>query len=270
VTRTNERGEPYLEGEALRQWRLPFDGQCWVCGSTDLSSEHKFKRSDLRSMGAGDLFWTDGQSFQQLRSTNDKRARFRVNNLCKRCNNERSQPADRAWQQFSTFVAGNWARLGSVAALDMAQVYGAVDADNGSLLLRQYVVRHLGCRISEAGFAVPDDLRNYLSGAEPPTVAICLFYSHERAGLMGPLPDDGTLSHLSIGPMLGELSKSLGRGRVFYTEICVGPVGALVKWSDNEPVGTSFGNWANLYSRVDLPYPDLHEPWPSYSGREGV
>lgn len=266
----NESGVPYLEGEALHQWRQPFNGRCWVCGSSDLSSEHKFKRTDLRSMRSDDILWTDGQTWQQLRSTNDKRARFRINNLCQRCNNSCSQAADRAWQQFSAFVAEHWRQLATVAALDLASVYGPQRASEGSALLRKYVVRHFGCRISEAGFAVPEDLRTYLNGAPPLTVAICLFYSHERAALMWRRPDDGTPGPLSIGPVAGYIGKSLNRPTALFTEICVGPVGALIKWSDSEPVGTSFESWATLYPRAALPYPEIHEPCPPLVGEDGV
>ncbi|WP_051121989.1 hypothetical protein [Nocardia sp. 348MFTsu5.1] len=259
----NEHGEVYVAGAELSEFKHEFDGRCWWCGAEKVTSEHKFKRSDLKALGDDALLWTDGVEWQQLRSSGDRRARHNQKNLCSRCNNERSQPADRAWQALSEYTFENWVTMGGRDTLDLGELYGdhPLELSRQALELQQYVVRQLGCRISNDGFRVPDDIRSYLdSGANNGSLGICLFYSHERAALMD---RQAPITMLSIGPLIATISKSKRIPTALVTEICVGPVGALVKWSSDEPVGgTIASRFANVYSRAGLPYLEIHQPWP--------
>ena len=45
--------------------------------------------------------------------------------LCARCNNERSQPVDRAWDAFTTYLAANEPQIVASRSIDLASVYGA-------------------------------------------------------------------------------------------------------------------------------------------------
>ena len=45
----------------------------------------QIKRTDFRRIGDDELMWTDGTGWQHLRSSIDRRARFRVKNLCANC-----------------------------------------------------------------------------------------------------------------------------------------------------------------------------------------
>ncbi len=95
-------------------------GTCWWCGATANSREHKFKRSDLARMrGPKGLIWGDstGESRAVRSDRRSSLVKFEAN-LCSTCNNARSQPFDRAYDEFSDYAWNNSRALATREALD--------------------------------------------------------------------------------------------------------------------------------------------------------
>lgn len=78
--------------------------------------------------------------------------------LCAKCNNERTQPYDRAWETLSRYLRENWQTISKARKIDLSKVFpGAVARQ--SLNVHLYFVKLFGCRIAEAN--VPISIRKF-------------------------------------------------------------------------------------------------------------
>jgi len=129
-------------------------GTCWWCGSPANSREHKFKRTDIeREFGRGP--YRDGQtlvkhSYDRRPSdvTGSKSKAFKFEPMmCARCNGERSQPFDAAYDQFMDYLADNEAAVLTSGDVSLRVVFGA-EWESKSLDLARYFVKHICCRLA--------------------------------------------------------------------------------------------------------------------------
>lgn len=73
--------------------------------------------------------------------------------MCAKCNNERTQPYDRAWETLSQYLRYNWASINKARRVDLSKVFpGAVARQ--SLNVHLYFVKLFGCRIVEANVPI--------------------------------------------------------------------------------------------------------------------
>lgn len=121
------------------------------------------KASDLRSyfgkvtQQSPIYFHSDQRRNVPVGSIKSNRLRSRAQ-LCARCNNDRTQPYDRAWEALSRRLRENWAAISKARKVDLSRVFpGAVGRQ--SLNVHLYFVKLFGCRIVEAG--VPIDIRKF-------------------------------------------------------------------------------------------------------------
>jgi len=153
-----------------RLGRADYGGTCWWCGNPANSREHRFKRSDLvTQFGTGSYLESGGVvrgregRLQEVQGPNAKAVKF-APSLCEACNTARSQPSDRAYEQFIAYVVASEDAILRSSAIDLRDVYGR-DWRGGAIDFTRYIAKHAGCRLAEAGVAVPADLRFFLSGA---------------------------------------------------------------------------------------------------------
>lgn len=176
--------------EHLRQ---PHNGLCWWCGAIATTSEHKYKRSDLRLLGgSGQVHWgTDPSQPFLVRSTRkDPLVRF-SKSLCANCNNARSQPFDRAYDIFRDYVWANLDLLWYQDGLDMRAIYGPKWLEQEFNLAR-YFVKHFGCRLVDEGVPPPHELAQFLDGAPSiPGVHLALAVQEDRFGPCQAMRADG-------------------------------------------------------------------------------
>jgi len=92
-------------------YTAPTSGLCWWCeGAPADSREHKLKRTDLvRQFGPGPynelISARDGRS-RNIQGPNSVLAKFKAT-MCAKCNNQRSQPLDLAYDQFTGYIHEN-------------------------------------------------------------------------------------------------------------------------------------------------------------------
>ena len=159
--------------------RRSYEGVCPWCGGPAGSSEHRHKRTDVvREFGRGPYAGSDavvigrgGGSAGPVREIDvqgpgSKQLTWR-DNLCARCNNERSQPYDNAQTRFHEFIAANEATILRTRSFSLSEVYGSRWRDERDNLLRYYV-KHVVCRVAAAGVLVTPDLTRYLDGGPSP------------------------------------------------------------------------------------------------------
>ncbi|MBT1065489.1 hypothetical protein KJY73_18020 [Bowmanella sp. Y26] len=137
--------------------------QCWMCGSPADSAEHKFKKADLvRAHGKGPykgdraLALVVAGSQKLIRGSNSNALKY-AKNLCSNCNNARSQPWDRAYDQLIDWVFGNEAEVLSKRFIDFSSVFGA-DFEDSQRNVYKYYAKSFGCRLVDAGHSVPVDV----------------------------------------------------------------------------------------------------------------
>lgn len=132
---------------------------CWICGADAMTGEHIVKASTMR-----DLF---GEVTQQrplyhssarrrnrrLQSINSKLLKLDV--LCAPCNNSLTQPFDRAWDVFWTYLNENGHSLSTGNFVRFYRVFN-YQARREAVNLHLYVVKLFGC--VAASFSIPLDI----------------------------------------------------------------------------------------------------------------
>lgn len=136
--------------------------KCWVCSEEARTGEHTIKRSDLRA-----IFGHVSQDRPLYRHT-DKKRNVPVKGLnvellksggllCAHCNNQRTQPFDRAWERFSAALRAK-SVIRSGERIDLSKVFpGSVK--NSMLHVHLYFVKLFGCLIAEN--SLPIDITGF-------------------------------------------------------------------------------------------------------------
>ena len=143
--------------------------ECWICGSTNLSDEHKIKSSDLRRNygkkykdGKNELIYFCGNSEgQELINYKDDKLKF-LNCICTECNNNVTKPHDNAYDKFIKYVSSNYYEIVSNMKINFKEIY----RDEYSLEKRnlyKYFAKHAGCKIVTGGIPYDvSDLREFI------------------------------------------------------------------------------------------------------------
>lgn len=126
---------------------------CWICGDIADSGEHLVKASDLRS-----IFGHVSQDRPLFFHTENRRNQFvkgiKANilksaaRICTECNNQRTQPYDRAWERLSQYLRLRNQPLRVGNRIHLHKVFpGAVQIS--MLRVHLYFVKRFGCEIAE-------------------------------------------------------------------------------------------------------------------------
>jgi hypothetical protein len=152
--------------------RYDYAGRCWWCGLPADSREHRYKKSDVvREFGKGP--WQGNESLLRITAGSNRHQRIQGPNadglkfgtsLCQACNNRRSQPFDRAYDTFASYVSQNEAKILRLGFISLRRVFGrAWRADRDNVV--RFYVKHIGCRFAEDGVQVPQSFIEYLDGS---------------------------------------------------------------------------------------------------------
>ncbi len=149
---------------------LRFQKKCWWCGSPATTREHKYKKSQLKRNFSSTfdcremLSWFSGKKTRGVQGLNSKRLKFSAL-LCKNCNNQRSQPFDRAYDDFMSHVDNNSSEIIKKESIDLEDIYhDRVKQQFASLL--GYLVKHISCRLAESDYGIPGNFINFLNGKD--------------------------------------------------------------------------------------------------------
>lgn len=132
---------------------------CWICGAPADSAEHMVKSSDFRAQFGRvtqhkPVFRHSAQERnQRIRGANAEIMKFKPS-LCSTCNNTRTQPHDRAWEQLSYTLRKQAPPLVRGSALPLAQAFGA-NAARAMTEVHLYFVKLFGCYAVEGGVPLP-------------------------------------------------------------------------------------------------------------------
>lgn len=204
----------------------------------------------------------------KVKGTNSKRVKFQKS-LCAPCNNARSQTFDVAYSELSDFVHDHGDVLYKVRNLDMTRVYSTADARQKILDLARYLMKFLGCRIDEAGFVVPQQIRDFCDGADyMPNVEIAFYRDQSLERYRRAMTADNVrafpLYHSGLQAMLDRATMLPWST---YGESIIGNIGVVYGWNARlpEPASPFYQSTrVPLHDRPRLPFEELYAEWPEY------
>ncbi len=173
---------------ALEHLRVPASDLCWWCGDVATTEEHRFKawtlrrvaRSDDGTIAPSNVFKKSSDYEGTLQSLK-KGAQIRWRkNLCANCNNTKSQPFDRAYDHFESFLVENIDEISAWDRLDWQAVYGS-DWRERARNLARYFGKQLGCMLATHQLPVPEELIEFLNGSERCPSVCFMLYTNPRA-----------------------------------------------------------------------------------------
>lgn len=150
--------------------------KCWICEADANSGEHLVKASDIRA-----IFGSVSQSKPLFLHTEQRRNRsvkgIKANflksraRICAKCNNQLTQPHDRAWERLSRHLRSREPILRARDLIRLHKVFPGT-VKRSMLGVHLYFVKAFGCQIAEHN--VPIDLppfsRALLQGIPHPNV----------------------------------------------------------------------------------------------------
>ena len=153
--------------------------KCWICGEDANSGEHLIKASDLKSL-FGQVtnrsplyFHSDAVRNQPIQGLKSDKLKF-SSRICARCNNQRTQTHDHAWETLSNYIRSRQPPIqrGTVVRLDKA-FPGSVR--QSMLDVHLFFLKLFGCLIVE--HSIPMDIAPFseaiLHGTAPLEVQAC-------------------------------------------------------------------------------------------------
>lgn len=252
----DERRGPLARDPALDRWRHPPSDRCWWCGDAATTQEHRFKHSSLRRVATQDgkvspanVFKKSGDYEGLLRSlSKGSQVRWRKN-LCAPCNNSRSQLFDQAYDHFEAFVVHHDDTMGQWRRLDWTAVYGEL-WQKGARDLARYFAKQFGCMLAGQDLHVPQDLIDFLSGADRcPSICFMVYLNWRGIDghkMMRRHGGQGLTSF--IGLLESPAWTDAGRLRRIVYGYHIGYVWLMADWT----VDTDRGSWFE-YPSIDLP-----------------
>jgi hypothetical protein len=139
--------------------------RCWICGEPADSGEHMIKASDLRALFANVTqktpiyFHNSERRNQAVGGIKSDKLKYR-SRVCSKCNNERTQPHDRAWEQLSGYLRSRQPPLQKGTRVRLNRVFPGT-AKRSMLGVHLYFVKLFGCLIAE--HSIPLDLSAFSS-----------------------------------------------------------------------------------------------------------
>lgn len=161
-----------------------YQDRCWWCDSPATTKEHKFKKTDVKRLfrsdfeGKGRPSILRGSKLFTVQGPNSDEIKYERPNLCARCNNERSQPFDRAYDSALENLLSNPAQLLEEDHIDFAKVFPQQDATRGKLMFLRYIAKHACCRFANAGIRISSPLIDFLDQKTDRLIHLCIHFCY--------------------------------------------------------------------------------------------
>jgi hypothetical protein len=198
---------------------------CCLCGATEnLSGEHKIKASAIRAEFGTDkiVIGRFGESVENVRNVQgpkSKNLHFQAK-ICRKCNSERTQAADREFDKFHMLV-----RAKLEAGEDPASVFELNHYAEGSspyLNVFRYFAKLLCCHIGDAKGPRPVRLARF---AISELDANCVWLSIDRDVVHQEFSQvHGELQYVAHGGLVVYGHKKTGGATGFHSTLTIGPV----------------------------------------------
>lgn len=167
ILRASRNGRSHIE--TLGYKNNMTNDKCWICGNLADTAEHTVKKSDLIRMSGSKIF---GKHNRLVKHTADKRVIIQGPNsryikyeksLCKRCNNETTQPHDLAYDIFICHIIEYNNDILNTKIIKFNKIFN-YNTKKQQLNLFKYFVKSFGCQLIENNISAPTNLVDFLNG----------------------------------------------------------------------------------------------------------
>ena len=163
---------------------------CWICGAPATTGEHKTKQSDLRSLvgapsQAKPLYYHDNSTKNRAIGSYDQEFLKSASRLCAKCNNQLTQPYDRAWEKLSEALRAQNPAIKPGDSVSINSVFP--DGSAGKMLdVQLFFTKLTGCHLMEANikFDQPSLSLSILRAESNPYIYL-KFGTSKDGGLIG-------------------------------------------------------------------------------------
>ena len=137
--------------------------ECWICGSEGNTGEHLIKASDLRShfKDISEEYpvyhHSDDKKNVKIKSIKSKKLKSDAL-ICANCNNNLSQPYDKAWETLSGYLRENWKKSLNQGTIPLNEIFPG-EIEQSMLNIQLFFVKLFGCRIIE--YEIPIDIKSF-------------------------------------------------------------------------------------------------------------
>jgi len=130
---------------------------CWICGNPATTDEHKAKRADVAAtlrapLPSQPLFYSDDEKRNRRVGSTKSKLLTWEDMLCAKCNNELTQPDDRAWDKLRDALLKRLhdADPSETIVVSLDEMFGA-GAEEGMLGVHRFLLKLFGCQIVHQG-----------------------------------------------------------------------------------------------------------------------
>lgn len=244
---------------------------CWICEERPADTqEHAFKSSRIKKIwkaGGEQPLGTIGSDGRFYKMSGPNHGIFMFGKtICAYCNNQFSQPFDMAYDHFMDFILDDLEYFRNRREFHWDEVFAGTPYNQGDLA--RYYVKHFGCKMYDAGFEVPEDLRLYLHDPEMVhTFSLLLYKDYEHVQGRDPShPEEWFAPFSSYLELVDDNEKRAG----FVGCLQDGFIGVIFRWEDERiriPEQWCFGFQPVTYMRdvSELPYQNLWDGLPRSS-----
>lgn len=241
---------------------------CWICEERPADTqEHAFKSSRIKKIweaGGRQPLGTIGQDGRFYKMSGPNHGIFMFGKtICAYCNNQFSQPFDKAYDHFMDFILDDLEYFKNRREFHWDEIFAGTPYNQGDLA--RYYVKHFGCKMYDAGYEVPEDLRLYLHDPEMVhTFSLLLYKDYEHVQGLDPSNPEEWFAPFSS---YLEIPDGSGNRAGFVGCLQDGFIGVIFRWEDEDirsPEQWCLGFQQVTYMRdvSELPYQNLWDGLP--------
>lgn len=153
--------------------------KCFICGNIADSKEHSIKRTDIKSLfgkeksfkGEDALCLVSKDKILPIQGVNSNYIKFNV--LCRNCNNTKTQPFDKAYEKFITYIENNKENILKEQIIDLSMVYHNWEVEQVNLY--KYLIKSFCCRLSYFKHPIPEYMIDILNEKSMETELVITF-----------------------------------------------------------------------------------------------
>jgi hypothetical protein len=188
---------------------------CWICGDAATTGEHMIKKSDLLAIfgkpkRGSPLFLHNAKKSNQIIQGLNADALKLGSRLCGACNSTRTQPYDRAWEQFSWFVRNRLPPIRPGAYIRADRIY-PLSSNLGLRHVQLFFVKLFGCFIDEN--KIPIDLKPFSDAILNGVYHRDIFL---RIGCVPRAPGEGLVGVLGLATATDDKTGKIAGAQWFY------------------------------------------------------
>ncbi len=206
-------------------FRVSDPGQCFLCGATDeLTGEHKIKASAIRAeFGSEKMvigrFGESNEDVRNIQGPKSKNLHFDAK-VCRTCNSERTQAADREFDRFRREAREILDSGGNPADVFENERY--VEGSQSYLNLFRYFAKLLCCHIAEVNGPVPLHMARFAIGQSQQN---CVWLALDRDVTYAEFVQEiGEHQYAAHGGLVVYGHKRTGEATGFHSTLTIGPL----------------------------------------------